>query len=301
MDRRLAARPVGSFEGLLRHVDTHERRESPRRPGRPVASAPAIALGDRDDGTEDRVDPSSSHPTGPLSGGPAASAIRSPHPAHRFHVLIGLSSSLTSRTMKDEEAAPSPPRCYRSGVKTLRTRRSRGGSMATDCIAQLTFRYQRLRAPIVARFDVPHASSDGGLVLLKAVDDRLHLTETVARCLTDPRQPGKGRALGPGLGPTAGLWLDRGLSRWQRRRPARRRPAAQAGARPRAPDRAGARLAADPLALRERHQPARSGPRGAGPGRGPSSPTIGADSTAGPVGSRSIWTRPTIRRTGSRN
>ena len=63
--------------------------------------------------------------------------------------------------------------------------------MATDCIAQLTFRYQGLRAPIVARFDVPHASSDGGLVLLKAVDERLRLTEAVARCLTDPRQPGK--------------------------------------------------------------------------------------------------------------
>ena len=43
----------------------------------------------------------------------------------------------------------------------------------------------------MARFDVPHASSDGGLVLLKAVDDRLHLTAAVARCLTDPRQPGK--------------------------------------------------------------------------------------------------------------
>ena len=63
--------------------------------------------------------------------------------------------------------------------------------MATDCIAQLTFRCQGLRPPIVARFDVPHASSVGGLVLLKAVDDRLHLTDAVARCLTDPRQPGK--------------------------------------------------------------------------------------------------------------
>jgi hypothetical protein len=43
----------------------------------------------------------------------------------------------------------------------------------------------------VARFDMPHASSDGGLVLLKAVDERLRLTETVAACLTDPRQHGK--------------------------------------------------------------------------------------------------------------
>jgi hypothetical protein len=63
--------------------------------------------------------------------------------------------------------------------------------MATDCIAQLTFRYQGLRTPIVARFDVPHASSDGGLILLKAVDERLRLTEAVAQCLTDRRQPGK--------------------------------------------------------------------------------------------------------------
>ena len=63
--------------------------------------------------------------------------------------------------------------------------------MATDCIAQLTFRYQGLRAPIVARFDVPDASSDGGLVLLKAVDERLRLTETVAAGLTEDRQPGK--------------------------------------------------------------------------------------------------------------
>jgi hypothetical protein len=70
--------------------------------------------------------------------------------------------------------------------------------MATDCIAQLTFRYQGLRAPIVARFDVPHASSDGGLVLLKAVDERLRLTETVAASLTDPRQSGK----------VAHSWLD---------------------------------------------------------------------------------------------
>jgi hypothetical protein len=55
----------------------------------------------------------------------------------------------------------------------------------------LTFRYQGLRPSIVARFDMPHASSDGGLVLLKAVDERLGLTETLAACLTDGRQPGK--------------------------------------------------------------------------------------------------------------
>ena len=63
--------------------------------------------------------------------------------------------------------------------------------MATDCIAQLTFRYQGFRPPIVARFDMPYASSDGGLVLLKAVDEQLRLTETVAAGLTDSRQRGK--------------------------------------------------------------------------------------------------------------
>ena len=45
--------------------------------------------------------------------------------------------------------------------------------------------------PLTARFDLPNASSDGGAVLLKAVDERLGLTEELARCLTDRRQPGK--------------------------------------------------------------------------------------------------------------
>jgi hypothetical protein len=43
--------------------------------------------------------------------------------------------------------------------------------MATDCIAQVTFECQGLSQPIVARFDQAHASSDGGAVLLKALDD----------------------------------------------------------------------------------------------------------------------------------
>ena len=63
--------------------------------------------------------------------------------------------------------------------------------MATDCIAQVRFGFQGLRKPVVARFDKAHASSDGGALLLKALDDRLGLTERVARSLTDGRQPGK--------------------------------------------------------------------------------------------------------------
>ena len=63
--------------------------------------------------------------------------------------------------------------------------------MATDCIAQVTFECQGLSQPIVARFDQAHASSDGGAVLLKALDDRLGLTRRLAASLTDRRQPGK--------------------------------------------------------------------------------------------------------------
>ena len=63
--------------------------------------------------------------------------------------------------------------------------------MATDCIAQVTFECQGLSQPIVARFDQAHASSDGGAVLLKALDDRLGLTRRLAASLTDRRQSGK--------------------------------------------------------------------------------------------------------------
>jgi hypothetical protein len=63
--------------------------------------------------------------------------------------------------------------------------------MATDCIAQTTFRFHRIPQAIVARFDQPSASSDGGAVLLKAVDDRLGLTWRLASALRDRRQPGK--------------------------------------------------------------------------------------------------------------
>lgn len=47
--------------------------------------------------------------------------------------------------------------------------------------------------PLVARFDLPHASSDGGAVLLKAADRRLRLVDRLSRCLRDEREPGKVR------------------------------------------------------------------------------------------------------------
>ena len=47
--------------------------------------------------------------------------------------------------------------------------------------------------PLTATFDVPHASSDGGAVLLKAADRRLGLIPRLASALIDERQPGKVR------------------------------------------------------------------------------------------------------------
>jgi DNA-directed RNA polymerase subunit N (RpoN/RPB10) len=43
----------------------------------------------------------------------------------------------------------------------------------------------------VAKFDAEYTSSDGGAVLLKALDRQLGVTEAVASCLQDRRQPGK--------------------------------------------------------------------------------------------------------------
>ncbi len=45
--------------------------------------------------------------------------------------------------------------------------------------------------PVVGQFDQRQGSSDGGAILLKAADRRLGLTEALAACLVDLRQPGK--------------------------------------------------------------------------------------------------------------
>jgi hypothetical protein len=60
--------------------------------------------------------------------------------------------------------------------------------MATDCIPQIRFAFEK---DVVVTFDVPHASADGGAVLLKALDRQLGVTEAVASSLRDRRQPGK--------------------------------------------------------------------------------------------------------------
>src|SRR6266516_3975864 len=71
------------------------------------------------------------------------------------------------------------------------SRHSQGGPMATACIAQLTFRGEHFPKPIVARYDQPDASLDGGAVLLKAIDAQLGLSAELAAGLHDGRQPGK--------------------------------------------------------------------------------------------------------------
>ena len=65
--------------------------------------------------------------------------------------------------------------------------------MATECIAQVTFNFDPKGKPIVAAFDVNHASSDGGAVLLKGIDTQFGLTKRLAACVDDPRTPGKVR------------------------------------------------------------------------------------------------------------
>ncbi len=43
--------------------------------------------------------------------------------------------------------------------------------------------------PIVARFDVASMSSDGGLLALREVEQRLGIASRLAACISDPRAP----------------------------------------------------------------------------------------------------------------
>src|SRR5262245_5364133 len=63
--------------------------------------------------------------------------------------------------------------------------------MATACIAQVTFGFEPKAKPVVAAFDMPHASAAGGAVLLKSLTTHLQLTKRLAAGVTDGRQPGK--------------------------------------------------------------------------------------------------------------
>ena len=52
------------------------------------------------------------------------------------------------------------------------------------------FNFGRIgRKPIVANFDGGNLGSDGGLLLLKSLDEQLGLTRAAARAVVDPRNP----------------------------------------------------------------------------------------------------------------
>ena len=63
--------------------------------------------------------------------------------------------------------------------------------MATACITQFTFGFESKGKPVVAAFDMPDTSTDGGAILLKGLDTQLQLTKRMAACFVDLRQPGK--------------------------------------------------------------------------------------------------------------
>lgn len=65
--------------------------------------------------------------------------------------------------------------------------------MIAETIPQTVLFPDLFDRPLVATFDQPRASSDGGAVLLKAAERRYGLIDGFARCLVDDRQPGKVR------------------------------------------------------------------------------------------------------------
>ena len=63
--------------------------------------------------------------------------------------------------------------------------------MTEDTTTQCLLFPEIFDRPVVAKFDQRQGSSDGGAVLLKAADQRLGLTSSLAACLKDERQAGK--------------------------------------------------------------------------------------------------------------
>ena len=59
----------------------------------------------------------------------------------------------------------------------------------TDCISPIELQFQR--RPLIVTCDAPQISSDGGALLLRRLDERIGLTQTLAALLEDRRDPGK--------------------------------------------------------------------------------------------------------------
>src|SRR2546425_1109838 len=68
-----------------------------------------------------------------------------------------------------------------------------GFRLRDDTIPQTVLFPDLFNKPLIATFDQPHASSDGGAVLLKAAEARYGLIDDFTRCLVEDRQPGKVR------------------------------------------------------------------------------------------------------------
>src|SRR6266540_549915 len=68
-----------------------------------------------------------------------------------------------------------------------------GFRLRDDTIPQTVLFPDLFNKPLVATFDQPHGSSDGGAVLLKAAEARYGLIDGFARCLVEDRQAGKVR------------------------------------------------------------------------------------------------------------
>lgn len=63
--------------------------------------------------------------------------------------------------------------------------------MAEQTVAQTVLFPTLFAKPLVATFDTPQQSSDGGAILLKTIDDELRLTAALAACIPEWRQTGK--------------------------------------------------------------------------------------------------------------
>jgi hypothetical protein len=61
----------------------------------------------------------------------------------------------------------------------------------TQSTTQSVLFAEQFHKPVTATFDQPDSSSDGGTILLRAVDQKLSLTERLGACVRDPRQSGK--------------------------------------------------------------------------------------------------------------
>jgi hypothetical protein len=63
--------------------------------------------------------------------------------------------------------------------------------VSNDTTGQSVLFPDLFKKPVIVQFDQPDASNDGGAILLKACDERIGLSERLAKRIVDTRQPGK--------------------------------------------------------------------------------------------------------------